>query len=109
MACLDIYQALTEVRPYKAGMPHEDAIQILEKMGQDGQLDREIIEDIHHCFSGRLESAPVHKEEKTEETQFAGETWRCPVCGFLYEGSLPDDFICPQCEQPRSVFEQVHA
>ena len=31
LACLDIYQALTEDRPYKAGMPHKKAIGIYKK------------------------------------------------------------------------------
>ena len=107
MACLDIYQALTEVRPYKAGMTHEEAMQILERMGKEGQLDPEIIKEIDQCFSSALDSGSIPKEEKTEATHYTGETWRCPVCGYVYEGSLPDDFICPQCEQPRSVFEQI--
>lgn len=36
MACLDIYQALVEDRPYKAGMSHNAAMAILKKMGGDG-------------------------------------------------------------------------
>ena len=32
LACLDIYQALTQDRPYKAGMAHKKAISILKKM-----------------------------------------------------------------------------
>ena len=31
MACIDIYQALTETRPYKAGMHHKKAIAILQE------------------------------------------------------------------------------
>ena len=31
MACVDIYQALTESRPYKQGMPHEKAYGILKE------------------------------------------------------------------------------
>lgn len=50
MACLDIYQALVEDRPYKAGMPHEEAMGILRKMGDAGQLDNQIIDDIDSCF-----------------------------------------------------------
>ncbi|NLG05869.1 MAG: HD domain-containing protein [Clostridia bacterium] len=47
MACLDIYQALTEERPYKKGMSHEDAVDILRKMAEDGKLDAQIVADIN--------------------------------------------------------------
>ena len=35
--------------------------------------------------------------------------WVCGICGYTYEGEvpfeeLPDDFRCPLCKQPKSVF-----
>ena len=35
----------------------------------------------------------------------------CSVCGYVYDGStpfeeLPDDYTCPICKQPKSVFEK---
>ena len=34
--------------------------------------------------------------------------WRCTVCGFILEADeLPEDFICPVCKQPASVFEKI--
>lgn len=50
MACVDIYQALTESRPYKAGMPHEKACAILRDMAGKGWLDREIVKQVDMCF-----------------------------------------------------------
>lgn len=36
------------------------------------------------------------------------KTWRCTVCGYIYEGeTLPDDFTCPVCKQPAEKFEPV--
>ena len=32
--------------------------------------------------------------------------WRCPVCGYIYEGENPPEF-CPQCKVPGSRFELV--
>ena len=46
MACVDIYQALTEKRPYKDGMPHEKAIAIMQDMVSRGELDAAIVQDI---------------------------------------------------------------
>ena len=35
------------------------------------------------------------------------EKWRCPVCGYIHEGPMPDDFVCPVCKQPGSNFVMV--
>ncbi len=119
MACLDIYQALVEERPYKSGLSHEDAMNILRKMGEDGQLDQEILGEIDSCFAAgekppappafpaAEEKAPTSSLESREDVTCEGEAWRCPVCGYVYEGSLPDNLICPRCEQPGSVFRRI--
>ena len=33
--------------------------------------------------------------------------YRCSVCGYIHEGELTEDFKCPICKQPASVFEEV--
>ena len=45
------------------------------------------------------EEEPVQKEEK----------WVCGICGYEYRGEIPFDevpeqFVCPVCKQPKSVF-----
>jgi flavin reductase (DIM6/NTAB) family NADH-FMN oxidoreductase RutF len=35
------------------------------------------------------------------------EKWVCKVCGYVHEGELPDDFICPWCKHPAEDFERV--
>lgn len=50
LACLDIYQALIEPRPYKEGMPHAKVMEILRGMVSKNQLDSEIVEDIDRLF-----------------------------------------------------------
>lgn len=32
------------------------------------------------------------------------EKWKCSICGYIHEGPLDKDFICPRCKQPASVF-----
>lgn len=46
MACVDIYQALTEGRPYKEGFPHEKAIAIMREMAEKNFIDKKITEDM---------------------------------------------------------------
>lgn len=35
------------------------------------------------------------------------EKWKCSICGYVHEGPLPEDFVCPRCKQPASVFVLV--
>ncbi len=111
LACLDIYQALTENRPYKKVMSHEESMIILRKMGSLGQLDMNIIEDIDKCFKNKPQANnDDYSQHIIEESKPASlPAYKCPVCGFVYEGELPEDFICPQCEQPASIFEKVNS
>ncbi len=49
-------------------------------------------------------NAPTYIEQK--ET----EGYKCKVCGYIYKGDITkekDDFICPVCKQPKSVFEKI--
>jgi HD-GYP domain-containing protein (c-di-GMP phosphodiesterase class II) len=51
IACLDVYEALTEERPYRRALEHEEAMEILYKMKEEGYIDANITEDIHYVFS----------------------------------------------------------
>lgn len=33
--------------------------------------------------------------------------YRCTICGYIHEGELPENFTCPVCHQPASVFERI--
>ena len=33
--------------------------------------------------------------------------YRCTVCGYIHEGDLTPDFICPRCRKPASFFAEV--
>lgn len=50
MACVDIYQALTEPRPYKDGFSHEKAIGIMQGMVEKNFIDGEITKNLDECF-----------------------------------------------------------
>jgi putative nucleotidyltransferase with HDIG domain len=47
MGCCDVYQALTESRPYRAGMSHEKTIKIMREMADDNKLEASIVERIN--------------------------------------------------------------
>jgi ferredoxin len=47
----------------------------------------------------------IKQNDKTEEKPM--EKWKCSVCGYIHEGPLPADFVCPRCKQPASVFVKM--
>lgn len=46
MGCLDIYEALTEERPYRKSLTHKEAMEILYSMSSGGFIDKIITKDI---------------------------------------------------------------
>jgi len=50
MGCLDVYQALTEARPYRPCLTHSAAMRILNDMKNDHLIDSKITEDIDCLF-----------------------------------------------------------
>lgn len=57
---------------------------------------------LHTAYIDR--SKDLGKRE-LEETKM--EKWKCSICGYIHEGALPEDFKCPICNQPASVFEKI--
>lgn len=61
----------------------------------------------HKVVKGKSpKNAPTYLPE--EDTS-AKSAWVCSVCGYIYDGEtpfeeLPEDYTCPICRQPKSVF-----
>lgn len=53
LACIDIYQALTEKRSYKDKFIHDDSIKIMYEMANDNKIDINIVKDIEKCFEDK--------------------------------------------------------
>ncbi len=49
-----------------------------------------------------LSSLGKNSKQKQEEPVM--EKYRCSMCGYVHEGPLPEDFKCPRCKQPASMF-----
>ena len=39
-------------------------------------------------------------------TPAAGKTYVCSICGYVHEGQLPADFVCPFCKRGADVFTE---
>ena len=50
---------------------------------------------------------PKPQAQKAEEVEKAGKRYVCKICGYVHEGELPEDFICPWCKHPASDFEEM--
>lgn len=50
MACLDIYQALVEERPYRKSLTHGQTMEILMSMQENNLIDKNIVNDIDIVF-----------------------------------------------------------
>ncbi len=48
-----------------------------------------------------------HIKPKPQTQKSDKEKWVCKICGYVHEGELPDDFICPWCKHPASDFEKM--
>ncbi len=62
----------------------------------------------HDVIKGKApKTAPTYIEE---EIANEGEKYKCSICGYVYEGNINkvnDDYVCPICKQPKSVFVKV--
>lgn len=68
--------------------------------------DMEVLSEVPSATYTYYQSSIKPKPEKTAAS--GKTTWRCTVCGYIYEGEeLPADFICPLCKHPASDFEKV--
>lgn len=64
LACLDIYEALTEERPYREPLSHERTMGILHQMKADGLIDAEITMDIDTVFGKGTQSRNAQEGRK---------------------------------------------
>lgn len=49
----------------------------------------------------------IKQKPQAQPTPAEGKKWVCKICGYVHEGELPDDFICPWCKHPASDFEKL--
>lgn len=49
-------------------------------------------------------NAPTYLPEEQDGEKAESEKWVCGICGYVHEGELPEDYRCPVCRQPGSVF-----
>ncbi len=67
--------------------------------------DGEVLSDnapmTYAYYHAKVKPQPQVKAEDNKEK------WVCNICGYVYEGHLPDDFICPLCKHGAADFTRV--
>lgn len=67
--------------------------------------DGEVLSDdepvTYSYYHANIKPKPQAVEVKSESA------YRCRICGYVHEGELPDDFICPLCKHGASDFEKI--
>ena len=48
-----------------------------------------------------------HQHVKPKPQTEGKKGYVCTICGYVHEGELPEDFICPLCKHPASDFEEI--
>ena len=48
-----------------------------------------------------------HSNVKPKPDTEGKKGYVCKICGYVHEGELPDDFVCPLCLHPASDFEPI--
>ncbi|WP_455683552.1 flavin reductase [Thomasclavelia sp.] len=74
-------------------------------------VDCKVIDDgevLTYANYHNIKKGSTPKNASSYQGDISKHGWRCSVCGFVLEqDKLPDDYICPVCKQPASVFEKI--
>ena len=67
----------------------------------DGDVLSEDEPVTYSYYHANIKPKPQTVEVKSESA------YRCKICGYVHEGELPDDFVCPLCKHGASDFEKI--
>lgn len=57
-------------------------------------------------YHANVKPKPAVRTEKADDS-VKTEKWVCNICGYVYEGSLPEDFVCPICKHGAGDFSRI--
>ena len=70
---------------------------------------------VEQAIPGTMKKPLIYSDyqdkKRKEKTMSETKKWVCSVCGYVYDGEvpfeeLPEDWVCPLCGEPKSVFVQ---
>lgn len=69
------------------------------------KTDSEIFNDAEPLLYGHYQNNIRPKPQPAPSD--GKEKWVCRICGYVHEGPLPKDFICPLCKHGANDFERI--
>ncbi len=79
----------------------ENTVEFLKSLLLKDQPEDFLIETVKELIEIISNSKNNIQEEKNMVK------YRCTVCGYIHEGEMSEDFVCPKCKKPASFFELV--
>jgi HD-GYP domain-containing protein (c-di-GMP phosphodiesterase class II) len=80
MAVSDVFTAITEDRPYRAGMDHSEAQRVLNSMVKQSDLDHDIVELLMTNFDElNVTRATAQSDVVSEYSEICGKVARLPA------------------------------
>lgn len=78
-------------------------------IGEVVDCDVETQEEVMtYSYYHKVKNGSTPKNASSYQAKAEKSGWRCSICGYIYEGDpLPEDYVCPLCGAPASVFEKV--
>lgn len=101
-----IAQALIKANRLMAEDLAREAGFMLPQSRNTKQFLEELLKDTREDFPKDTVEELLKTIRFNETDDNETEKWQC-VCGYIYEGKLPEDFVCPICGQPASAFEKI--
>lgn len=78
----------------------ENLIQSLLELPHPEDFPMDAVRRLHEIMN----FSKLSKQEETTMVKYS-----CSVCGYIHEGEIFQDYHCPVCKQPASVFVKVEA
>ena len=75
-------------------------------LGSHGMFICNVTEAVHVSDDEGLTYDYYHKNIKPKK-KVEKSGYVCKICGYVHEGPLPDDFVCPWCKHPAEDFERM--
>lgn len=76
-------------------------------LGTHGMFICEVTEARVISTSASMTYAYYHENVKPKPATEGKKGYVCKICGYVHEGELPEDFICPLCKHGASDFEPI--
>ena len=87
------------------------SLKVLEEVDMDshGMFICEVTEARVMSNAETMTYAYYHSNVKPKPQTEGKKGYVCKICGYVHEGELPDDFVCPLCKHGAADFEPIKA